>query len=238
MRKTLLTIAVLGTICSSGTAWAILQETTVTITDNGKPIPSATVTLTPVEKQDPPQPKTAKTDDNGKIVLQHEEDAKKSNAPVEISITTEDGKTTVRRMSLNDLLSDVPVDISVGNCVYLNRLSDAQLKTLLDNPETRSRVAKLIDQSVTDRPARSKVTDTKEDDGKVSRKRKQVSKRHRAPTDEDVRGQSQSGMSPEAASAISTGIGIAIGIGAGRSMGRHGDGGRMQHDDMGRMRDR
>jgi hypothetical protein len=227
MRKTLLALAVLGTACGSSPVWAILQETTVTIVENGKPIPSATVTLTPVEKPDPPRLKTAKTDDKGKIILEHEDDAKKSRGPVEISIATDDGKSFTRRINLIDLLNDAPIDVSIGDCTYLDKLTDAQLKTLLHNPETRSRVAKLMEETVPDRSARKAIDKQKQDSGN-SRKQKKTSKRTRNSNADETRRQPQSGMSPETASAIGTAVSIGIGFGGGRMGGtRHG--GEMGH---------
>jgi hypothetical protein len=218
-----------------GTAWAILQETTVTLVENGKPIPSATVTLTPVERPEPPRLKTAKTDDKGKIILEHEDEAKKSRAPVDISIATDDGKSFTRRINLIDLLNDAPIDVSVGDCTYLDRLNDAQLKTLLSNSETRSRVAKLMDEHVADRPARAKTIDKDRQDSEGSRKQKKANKRTRNSKSDETRRQPQPGMSPETASAIGTGVSIGIGFGGGRMGGmRHGDGTRndrgMRHD--------
>jgi hypothetical protein len=218
-----------------GTAWAILQETTVTIVENGKPLPSATVTLTPVEKPEPPRLKAAKTDDKGKIILEHEDEAKKSRAPVDISIATDDGKSFTRRINLIDLLSDAPIDVSIGDCTYLDRLTDVQLKTLLHNPETRSRVAKLMDETVPDRSARPRAIDKQKHDSEDSRKQKKTSKRTRNSNTDETRRQPQSGMSPETASAIGTGVSIGIGFGGGRMGGmRHGDGTRndrgMRHD--------
>jgi hypothetical protein len=228
MRKLSLAVAVFGLLYGSGSAWAVLQETTIAITDNGRPIPSATVTLTPVEMPDPPRPKTAKTDDHGKIVLQHEEDAKNSKAPVDITIVTDSGKSITRRMNLIDLLRDTPIDVSVGECVYLNRLTDMQLKSLLDNRETRARIVKLIDKTASEEPRSSKMSKKRQQDTNAARKTEKgtADKRTRNQSDTEAPSpvHSQSGISPEAAGAV---IGIGIGLG-GLGRGGFGGGGGMQ----------
>src|ERR1039458_164150 len=115
MHKISYALAILGVLAWSGAARAVFQETTLTITDNGTPIPSATVTLksaNPTEKHEAPRPKTAKTDEHGKIVLEHDEEDKKSNSLVEVTVTTDSGKTITRRSTLTDLLADTPFDVS------------------------------------------------------------------------------------------------------------------------------
>lgn len=62
MRKIIYAMAAFGALVWPGAAWAVVQETTVTPADNGKPLPSATITLTRTDSQSPPASNTEKTD--------------------------------------------------------------------------------------------------------------------------------------------------------------------------------
>ena len=238
MSKISYAIVILGMLVWSGAARAVLQETTVTITDNGKPLPSATVTLnsvtptdkpnTPTDNHETPRPKTAKTDENGKIVLEYDDGDKKSNSLFDVTIATDDGKTFTRRSSLADLLANVPFDVSGSECTDLRKLSDAQLSTILDNPEMRTRISTLIDERNQTARERRK---TEQQHEMKTQKSKKTTKRRNKNSDEDSRGPSQSNSDTN--EAIATGASIAIGIGLG-AIGRRGGGG---HDTMRRGRD-
>ena len=222
MRKISCAVVVLGMLAWSGTARAVLQETTVTITDNGKPIPSATVTLksvTPTDKQEAPRPKTAKTDENGKIILEHNEEDKKSSALIDVTIATDDGKTITRRSTLTDLLSDNPFDVNASDCTDPRKLTDAQLRTMLDNPVLRTRITTLIDERNQIMHEQRKAEQQHE---MKTKKSKKLTRHRNQNSSEDARGTSQ-----RDSDAIATGAGIAIGIGLG-SIGRHGE----RHDNM------
>jgi hypothetical protein len=106
------------------------------------------------------------------------------------------------------------------------------LRTLLDNPETRTRIVRLIDKSVSNQSPPSKTIEKRQRDSNTSQKIKKVTadRRNRSQSDADtpVPAHPQSGMSPGAAGAIGTAIGIGVGLGR---MGPHEGG-------MGGMRDR
>ena len=93
MGKLIYALAAFGALAWSDPAWAVLQETTITLTDHGKPLPEATITLNRLtDSQPPPQPKTEKTDDSGKVVLVHDKEDKKSDSTIELIVTTSEGE--------------------------------------------------------------------------------------------------------------------------------------------------
>ena len=66
MRKLIYAIAAAGALTWSSAAWAVLKETTVTLTDHGEPLRGATITLNRLtDSQPPPELKTEKTDESG-----------------------------------------------------------------------------------------------------------------------------------------------------------------------------
>ena len=94
MHKIIYTTVALAVLGWSGSAWAVLQETTLTLTDNGKPLPEAKITLNRITDSEPaPEPKTEKTDDSGKIVIVHDDKDKTSNSTIDIIVQTSEGKT-------------------------------------------------------------------------------------------------------------------------------------------------
>jgi hypothetical protein len=222
MRKISCVVAVLGTIIWSGAALAVFQETSVTITDNGKPIPNATVTLTSVtptdsadKKQEKPHPKTVKTDENGTIVFVHDEEDKKSSDIVEVTIKADDGKTLTRRATTADLLANIPFDVSKNECADPRLFTDTQLRTLLDNPEMRTRITTLIDES--EKAERKKRAN--EQSHKKKHKTRNATERRRRHRSADNPPPANSDA--DAAAAIATDVIIGIGIGA---IGSHGGG--------------
>jgi len=171
MGKLIYAIAAFGALAWSDPAWAVLQETTITLTDHGKPLPEATVTLNRLtDSQPPPQPKTEKTDDSGKVVLVHDKEDKKSDSTIELIVKTSEGETLTRRVVLRELLRSESIDVAVpsepqegseavAECQDLTHLDDPQLQEILtslddeqlqiivDNPELRTRIMKLINES-------------------------------------------------------------------------------------------
>jgi hypothetical protein len=87
---------------------------------------------------------------------------------------------------------------------------DAQLRLLLADPKTRARLASLIAEEPTARKTKTEPQNRR-------------GKRVRAPTDADI-ARSNSGISPEAASAIGTVIGVGLGVGL-NNIGRRGGSG-------------
>ena len=97
-----------------GAALAVVQETTVVITDHGEPLPNATITLNRLtDNEPPPATKTEKTDDSGKIVLEHQDKDKTSDRPIEVVVTTKEGKTFTRRIVVKELLTHETVEVVV-----------------------------------------------------------------------------------------------------------------------------
>ena len=95
--------AVLAIIWSSA-ALAVYQETSVTVTDKGTPVPEQTVTLTVKEKdpQRPQKPKIKrvvkhKTNRDGKIVVKYDDKENRPDIIVDIELRTSDGGTRVMR---------------------------------------------------------------------------------------------------------------------------------------------
>jgi hypothetical protein len=223
MRKISYAITVVMLLACCDTAWAVMQETAVTITDNGKPIPDATVSLnlvTPTDKnkdkQEPPHPRTAKTDEHGNIVLEHDEGDKDSDAVVEVKIVTADGRTVSRRATLAGLLVGIPFDVSKNECADPRLFTDTQLRTLLSNPEMRTRITTLIDernQSERKQKAGERLREKKKHKSRKTTARR----RHNRDTDSPPRSDAAS----DAAAAIATDVIIGIGVNA---IGRHGGG--------------
>src|SRR5262245_59368635 len=114
MRKLIYALAAFGAFALPDVALAVVQETTVIITDHGQPLPNATITLNrPGENEPLPETKTEKTDDSGKIVLEHQDKDKTSDRPVEVTVTTKEGKTFTRRLVLRELLTHETVEVVV-----------------------------------------------------------------------------------------------------------------------------
>lgn len=116
MRFTIGIVAAVGILVSSGMAWAIYKETTVTIAESGKPLPNATVNLTvkspPVQKFGtktmPPKTakkkltriverKRAKTDSRGVMVFGYDDNKLAADAVVDLLVKTADGRTLTKR---------------------------------------------------------------------------------------------------------------------------------------------
>jgi hypothetical protein len=162
MRKFLYVVAALGALAWPGAAWAVLEETTVTLTDHGEPLPNATITLKRTDDQPAPQPKTKKTDPTGKVVLVHEKRDKTSDKTVELTVTTPEGRTLTRRVALTALLTSESVDVAQlseveqtskptqeasAECVNLSKLDDSQLREIVNRPELHTRIVKLINET-------------------------------------------------------------------------------------------
>lgn len=164
MRKLIYALAALGALAWPGAALAVLQETTVTITDHGEPLPNATITLNRLtDSEPPPETKTEKTDDSGKIVLEHRDEDKASDSTVEVIVTTREGKTFTHRLVLKELLTHETVEVVVptetqmveqsshhetaNQCTDLTKLDDQQLHTIISTPELRERIVRLIEET-------------------------------------------------------------------------------------------
>jgi hypothetical protein len=236
MRKLIYAIAALGALAWSGAAWAVLQETTITLTDNGRPLPEATITLNRItDSQPPPEPKTEKTDDSGKIVLVHEEEDKTSDKSVDVIVTTSEGKTFIRRIVLHELLTGESIDVaapSVNECIDLTNLDDEQLRIIINDPNLRTRISRLIEETeqteeVEEKEGKTSETtsaheskETTSSTGKGKSKEKKVVKRkeqkHPTASDEPASG---------ARNLLGTGLAIGMGIAGSRGHGKghHGE---------------
>src|ERR1700730_4999951 len=179
MRKLIYTIAAVGALAWSSAAWAVLQETTITLTDNGKPLPEATITLNRLsDSEPPPEPKTEKTDESGKIVIVHDEEDNTSDSTVELIVHTSEGKTLTRRVVLKEFLISESVDVAAPSetqqasesqnqvpkeCLDLTNLDDRQLEILINDPALRARIVKLIEETEqTDETKQTEETKTEE----------------------------------------------------------------------------
>src|SRR5438132_2247356 len=104
-RKSLSLIAAVLAITWSGAASAIYQENEVTVTDQAKPVPEQTVTLTAKEK-DPKQPdKPAKvirivnykTKRDGKIAVKIDDKENRPGIVYDFQLSTDDGRSRTMR---------------------------------------------------------------------------------------------------------------------------------------------
>jgi hypothetical protein len=112
MRKFAVAMAVLAAWCS--TAWAVV-DTTITVTDkSGKPLAEASVSLTRVDKKPAPQPKTAKTDREGKITVTHDEKDKNDKAALIVGVKTKEGATFTTRTTVGATLTNTTVAVEQG----------------------------------------------------------------------------------------------------------------------------
>jgi hypothetical protein len=239
MHKIIYATVALAVLGWSGSAWAVLQETTVTLTDNGEPLPEATITLNRItDSEPPPEPKTEKTDDGGKIVIVHDDKDKTSDSTIDIIVETSAGKTVTRRVLLREFLTSETIDVAVpfetehaGEsspaaelCADLTTLDDEKLKIMLGNPELRERIVKLIEETEeTDEP--ETATETKKEENKtVSRPGKEKKKAvQKKPKKQPTTTASQK-KGPGAAAILGTGL--SIGLGAAGSRSGHDGGGR------------
>jgi hypothetical protein len=259
MRKLIYTIVAFGALAWSGAAWAVLQETTVTLTDHGKPLPEATVTLNRLtDSQPPPQPKTEKTDDSGKVVIVHDKEDQKSDSTVELIVTTSEGKTLTRRAVLRELLKSESIDVAVpseaqegseaiAECPdlthlddphlreILTSLDDEQLQRIVDNPELRSRITKLIEETKqteetrqieetkTEEAKQTEVLKQKKESEKVQEGKKGTEKKtisgKSKETKERKTVQKKGGKHPTASAAPKSGSGAAEVVGTGLAIG-------------------
>jgi len=300
MRKIIHAIAVLGTLAWSGAAWAVLQEATVTLTDNGKPLPGATITLTRTETQPPPQQTTekttekttkkmdssseaadeeenrnpdgkidltvttetateGKTDDSGKIVVVHDEEDAKSDDTVDLTVTTAEGKQLTRRVTLTALLTNDSIDVSLpseaqqgagpsqkqttAECIDLTNLDDRDLQTIVNNPDLRTRMVKLIDEikqtEETTRTDETKPTEEVQEGkkGKTKKPNSAASSKGNEAASSKSKGKvvrkkegkhpkrsatQTSGAKPSGGAAEVLGTGLAIGLGVATSRRGHG----------------
>ena len=238
MHKIIYASIALAALIWPATAFAVLQETTVTLTDNGEPLPEATITFNRItDSETPPEPKTEKTDDSGKIVVVHDDKDKDSNSTVEIIIETSEGKTITKRLLLRELLTRETIDVSapseshVGEssqgaqaCPELTTLNDEQIKIMLGNPELRERIVKLIEETdqteenETDKVTPSETGKTKETASRKSKEKKTVQKKSSKQPAASASGK----KGPGAAEVLGTGLSIGLGI-AGSRHGHDGE---------------
>jgi hypothetical protein len=121
MQKTRGALAALVVLAWSGLAWAI-TDTSVTITNEGKPVPEATVSLSTSEG--PPPKATKKSDSRGHVPVRYDEKRVKRTTRVHITVrarvpTREGGTREVRR----DL--DVSVDALISGQLVIDLVSGA-----------------------------------------------------------------------------------------------------------------
>jgi len=251
MRKLIYAIAALGALAWSGAAWAVVQETTVTLTDHGEPLRSATISLNRLtDSQPPPELKTEKTDESGKIVLKHEDEDETSDATVEVIVTTTEGKTFTRRLVLKELLTSEAIEVVVPSethqaaessqdqatkeCADLTKLDDQQLEILVNNPELRARIVKLIEE--TERTEQTEQTEELQE-GKKGTEKKSVSGKSKEKKVVRKKEKKHPTASAAPKSGPSTakivGTGLAIGLGIAGSQHGHGTGRRGREMDSG-----
>jgi outer membrane immunogenic protein len=105
-------IALFVTLCVIGwpaAAWAVLKESTVTVTDNGKPIPGATIKLTSTQT---PAPKAAKkTNQNGKVTLRYDDRKINRGAVVHVTVQTQKGRVLERDVSIDLLIAGGTIEL-------------------------------------------------------------------------------------------------------------------------------
>jgi hypothetical protein len=106
-KRTLSIMAAVLAIVWSSAALAVYQETEVKVTDQGKPVPEQTVTLT-VKEKDPKQPDKppkvirevkykAKTNRDGKIVVKLDDKENRPGIVYDFKLSDEDGHTRTMR---------------------------------------------------------------------------------------------------------------------------------------------
>lgn len=237
MHKIIYAAVALAALCWPGAAWAVLQETTVTLTDNGEPLPEATITLNRItDSEPPPEPKTEKTDESGKIVVVYDDEDTTSDSVVDIIVETSEGKTITRRVLLREFLTSETIDVAIPfenehagepsqaaeECSDLTTVDDEQLKIILGNPELRERIVKLIEETEETEEAETPTETEKAKEpvsGKSKEKKKAVQKKpKKQPTTTSQR------KGSGAAEALGTGLSIGLGIAGSRRS--HGDGHR------------
>jgi outer membrane biosynthesis protein TonB len=208
-------------------------------------------------------------------VIVHEEEDKNSDSTVEITVKTIEGKTLTRRLVLREFLTNEKIEVAVPSetervaepsqvveqCPNLTTLDDQQLKIMLDDPEVRERIVKLIEESEqteeteeetkkekatpveTERAKESKKTTGKKAVSRKSKeniKRKAVQKKSKKqPAASVSQRQKKSKKQPAASVSQRKGPGAAAILGTGLSIGlgvagsRHGHGGGHRHHGMG-----
>jgi hypothetical protein len=245
MHKLRYLLAGLAALVWSSAAWAVLQETTVTLTDSGEPLPEATITLNRItDSEPPPETKTEKTDESGKIVIIHEEEDNASDSTIEIIVRKSDGKTLTRRVVLKEFLVSETIDVAApsdvehastqsqrGNeCPDLTNLDDPQLEIIIKDPAVRQRIVKLIEE--TERAEETEQTeeaDEVQDGGQlpgkktVSKKGKETKKVVRKKSDKKEASQKTKKNGSAARELLGTGVSIGLGI-AGGSRGKRDHG--------------
>jgi hypothetical protein len=124
-RKSLRIVASLVALIWSSAALAIYQETSVTVTDQGKPVPGQTVTLTEKEKEPrkdpqrpPPKPHIKRvvklrTNKDGKIVIPVDLDDNRPGIYYDLTLLTSDGRSrTMRDIAIGDLILGGTLDFT------------------------------------------------------------------------------------------------------------------------------
>ena len=106
MRRLSVIAAALGMLLLSTTAQAVVRESEVTITQDGKPVAGATITLqaepakpqtagTPARAATPPKPKT-NTNNEGKVVVVYDDEKTRDDDSFTLILRTRDGRTIGR----------------------------------------------------------------------------------------------------------------------------------------------
>jgi hypothetical protein len=124
-RTSLRITSVVVALLWSGAALAIYQDTTVTVTDQSKPVPGQTVTLTEKEKEprkDPQRPPSKphikrvvklKTDKDGKFVVPVDLDDNRPGIYYDVTLHTPDGRSrTMRDIPIGDFILGGKLDFT------------------------------------------------------------------------------------------------------------------------------
>jgi len=125
MRKLLVIMATFGAIAWSGAALAVVDESTVTVTNNGKELDGATVslktsegktaTVRPKRPMNPKRPTTARVGKHGKITLVRREKDRQSDQIIVVTVTTKDGVTLPPvYTTANRLMSSATFDMATS----------------------------------------------------------------------------------------------------------------------------
>jgi outer membrane immunogenic protein len=130
MHKVIIGVAALAVLAWSGVAWAI-TDTSVTVTDNGRPVPEATLSL---KTSEGPTPKVVKkSDSSGRVPVRYDEKKVKRTTTVHVTVRarvpTPEGRTReVTRdvdVSMDALISgQLTIDLSGGQSPFGPPLAD------------------------------------------------------------------------------------------------------------------
>jgi opacity protein-like surface antigen len=130
MQKVIIGAAALAVLAWSGVAWAI-TDTSVTVTDNGRPVPEATISL---KTSEGPTPKVVKkSDSTGRVPVRYDEKKVKRTTTVRVTVRarvpTPEGRTReVTRevdVSMDALISgQLTIDLSGGQSPFGPPLAD------------------------------------------------------------------------------------------------------------------